>query len=76
MCMVSLAGCLHLALDNEAPRKQPEEKVAAGNGRKISALLLACCVTLDSIFISLGLCCPYKIRKWVFILRAGTVCSV
>ena len=27
MCMVSLSGCLHLALDSEAPRKQPEKTV-------------------------------------------------
>ena len=63
--MVSLAGWLHLALDSEAPRKQPEKTVAAGSGGKVSALLLACCVTLDSLFNSVGLCCPCKVRKWV-----------
>lgn len=77
MSMVSPAGCLPLAQGNEALRKQPEEREAGGSDRKISALLLACCVTLGSLFISLGLCCLYKIRKMGFpSVRAGTVCSV
>lgn len=58
------------------PEKQPEEKVAAGSGGKISALLLACCVTLDSLFISSGPLLSIK-QKMGFILRVETLlCSV
>ena len=36
MSVVSPAGCLPLALGNEALRKQPEEREAAGSDRKFS----------------------------------------